>query len=218
MKKPAISTHRQQHEQRGVGEGDVPAEDLDRDDRMDLELVDGIGHPCALTSRLRCCHVTAPSVLVVRHLVADPAAGPGHDLLLHPLVGPHHVEDAGREPQHEEQQEQPGRGSRATSPGPSRWRPRRSRPPPARPPCACRRPCRARASRRRDRLARRPCCCALTLSSRSPRSEILPSNAAFSSGLIWRWPGPRSSAGSGIGLTSSAEAARTITQLPRGPH
>ena len=27
---------------------------------MDLELVDGIGHPCALVSRMRCCHVIAP--------------------------------------------------------------------------------------------------------------------------------------------------------------
>src|SRR5436190_423740 len=75
--------------------------------KMNVKSVNTRGKYFIPVSRLRCCHVL-PLVLVVRYLVSDPATGPDHDLLLHPLVSPHHVEDAGRKPQNEEQQEQPG--------------------------------------------------------------------------------------------------------------
>src|SRR5262245_56913870 len=51
------------------------------------------------------------SVLVVRHALADAAAGARHEFPLHALVASHHVEDAGRKPQQEEEQKQPGLGA-----------------------------------------------------------------------------------------------------------
>src|SRR5262245_50077765 len=56
------------------------------------------------------------------------------------------------------------------------------------------------ASRSACALASR---CALIRPSLSPSSVTLPWNAAASSGLIWRSPGPRRSAGSGMRITSS---------------
>ena len=123
MKKPAVSTTASSMNSRRVGEGDVPAEDLDGDERMDLELMDGIGHAGALVAPVRCCHVAPPQSSSSRTVWPEPAAGPGRDFLLHPLVGPHHVEHAGGKPQHEEQQEQPGLRARAASPDPMPMKP-----------------------------------------------------------------------------------------------
>ena len=139
------------------------------------------------------------------------------NLLLHPLVGPHHVEDAGCEPQHEEQQKQPGLGAQPPVQAAADERRRRSPPRPARPPCACRRPCRARASRHRDRRCASACCCALTLPelARRGRKSGLRTQPR-SSGVIWPWPEPRSSAGSDMtDVLGGRRPERSPT--PRGP-
>src|SRR4029453_16753802 len=62
-----------------------------------------------------CCGAATakpPSVVVVRDTMADAAARLGHEFLLHPLVGPQDVEDAGCEPQPEEEQKQPRLGAK----------------------------------------------------------------------------------------------------------
>ena len=107
-------------------------------------------------------------VVLVGHALADPATRARHEVL-HALVTPQHVEDAGRKPQQEEEQKQPGLGAEPRSNA-------QPIPPPTttaatisaamRMPWAMPRP-RISASRSACALASR---CALILSSLSPRS------------------------------------------------
>src|SRR5262245_8122119 len=47
------------------------------------------------------------SIIVVRHRLAEPATGLGHNLLLYLFVGPYHIEDAGGKAEHEQKYKQP---------------------------------------------------------------------------------------------------------------
>ena len=103
---------RDQHEQRRVGEGGVEAEQLERDQPLDLELMHGVRQAACGAMRRSSPHALrrlsqCPRAPSHRRLPATGRSLPGSGALrLHALGGPHHVEDSGGGAQDEEHHHQ----------------------------------------------------------------------------------------------------------------